>query len=63
MATFDHPNVLGLLGVCINEQQSSPLLVLPYMENGDLKTFLKGKRNVATKATDTEYPEVGILAL
>ena len=40
MLDFDHPNVLSLLGVCFDTEQHLPLLVLPYMANGDLKSYL-----------------------
>ena len=40
MLGFDHPNVLSLLGVCFDTEQNLPLIILPYMANGDLKTFL-----------------------
>ena len=39
MKDFDHPNVLGLLGLTF-EPSGSPLVVLPFMEHGDLKSFL-----------------------
>ena len=58
MCTFDHPHVLGLVGVCLDHSSKSPYLVLPFMENGDLRSFLKAKRQVATKSTDSGYPEV-----
>ena len=38
MLDFDHPNVLKLLGVCFDNQL--PLIILPYMANGDLKNYL-----------------------
>ena len=44
MKRIKHPNVLGLLGVCLNTEEGLPCIVLPFMENGDLKTFLRGKR-------------------
>ena len=37
MLDFDHPNVLKLLGVCFDTE---PLIIIPYMANGDLKNFL-----------------------
>ena len=39
MKDFDHPNVLGLLGLTF-DPSGSPLVVLPFMEHGDLKSFL-----------------------
>ena len=57
MHSFDHPHVLGLIGISLDDN-GSPYLVLPFMENGDLRTFLKNKREIATKSTDTGYPEV-----
>ena len=42
---FDHPNVLQLLGVCVDTNDDGMLkAVLPYMVNGDLSNFLKQKR-------------------
>ena len=44
MLDFDHPNVLGLLGVCFDTDNGLPLIVLPYMANGDLKAYLQIQR-------------------
>ena len=56
MCSFDHPHVLGMVGICLDTVQS-PYLLLPYMANGDLRTFLRNKRDT-TKSSDTGYPEV-----
>ncbi|XP_033644028.1 hepatocyte growth factor receptor-like isoform X1 [Asterias rubens] len=40
MKDFKHPHVLQLIGVCINKN-NLPLVVLPYMKNGDLLTFVR----------------------
>ena len=44
MLDFDHPNVLRLLGVCFDTEDQLPIIVLPYMANGDLKSFLRDSR-------------------
>ena len=44
MKCFSHPNVLGLLGVVFETPDGTPYLVLPFMENGNLKNYLKSKR-------------------
>ena len=50
MRTFDHPNVMQLTGICWanepeeNSPSTPPLIVLPYMELGDLKNYLKKYR-------------------
>jgi serine/threonine protein kinase len=46
MKTFDHPNVMELFGICWSSdpghaRHNSPLIVLPYMELGDLKNYLR----------------------
>jgi serine/threonine protein kinase len=56
MCSFNHPHVLGMVGICLDTVQS-PYLLLPYMANGDLRTFLRNKRDKA-KSSDTGYPEV-----
>ena len=45
MKDFKHPNVLPLLGVVIKE--NIPLVILPFMDNGDLKTFVSNDKNVS----------------
>ena len=55
MLDFDHPNVLKLIGVCFDTEHQLPLIILPYMANGDLKTFLQTKRR---KTTRGNIPEV-----
>ena len=57
MKTFHHPNVLPLLGVCIDYDDEDVLkIVMPFMANGDLRTYLKDSR-VSPNNTQ-EYPEV-----
>ena len=44
MKDFHHPHILGLLGVCFNAPDGSPYIVLPFMANGSVSTYLKEKR-------------------
>ena len=39
MKDFDHENVLRLIGVAIKESQ--PLVILPFMAHGDLKSYIR----------------------
>lgn len=39
MATLDHPNILRLLGVCYSND-GVPSLVLPFMQFGDLRSYV-----------------------
>lgn len=57
MKHFDHPNVLGLIGICLNTPDRVPYIVLQYMANGDLRTFLKNKR--AGRTSVNQLPQVG----
>ena len=41
LAHFKHPNVMGLIGVSTVLQPV--LVIIPYMPNGDLKSYLKLK--------------------
>lgn len=44
MKEFDHPNVMRLIGVCLqnteNEGYPSPVVILPFMKHGDLHSYL-----------------------
>ena len=40
MESLDHPNVLTLIGVCMDEH-STPCIVMPYMVNGSLLAHLR----------------------
>uniref|UniRef100_H3DGS2 receptor protein-tyrosine kinase n=1 Tax=Tetraodon nigroviridis TaxID=99883 RepID=H3DGS2_TETNG len=44
MKDFSHPNVIGLLGVCLeieSERYPKPMVILPFMKYGDLHSFLE----------------------
>ncbi len=55
MKHFDHPNILNLIGVCI-EARPAPYIIMPYMPNGSLLEFLRKERvNLLLKeSTDLE---------
>ena len=59
MLDFNHPNVLTLLGVCFDTEHQLPLIILPYMANGDLKSYLRSERKIAN--CNDEFPEVCII--
>ncbi|XP_027861884.1 tyrosine-protein kinase Mer [Xiphophorus couchianus] len=47
MKDFNHPNVIRLLGVCLevgSENFPKPMVILPFMKYGDLHSFLLGSR-------------------
>ena len=54
MLDFAHPNVMRLVGVCFDTDSAIPLIVLPYMANGDLRSFLQSKRLNDTSTGDPE---------
>jgi len=43
MSSFDHPNVLPLVGVCL-DGGPAPFLIMPFMFNGSLQSYLKKER-------------------
>ena len=40
MKHFDHPNVMTMIGVCVSIG-GGPAIVMPYMENGSLLSYLR----------------------
>ena len=57
MCTFDHPNVLTLKGVCL-DGGPAPYLVMPFMANGSLLSYLRNNRNSIVIAEDHSEEEV-----
>ena len=43
MKNLSHPNVMSLVGVCVNAAQG-PAIIMPYMANGSLLDYLKKER-------------------
>ena len=60
MKSFGHPNVLGLIGVCI-DAGPAPYIVMPYMGNGCLLKYLKKERSqfVVDISADEDEVESG----
>ena len=44
MSKLDHHNVLSIIGVSINPQNATLLMIMAFMDHGDVKSFLKSKR-------------------
>ena len=53
---LDHPNVLSLLGVSINPDDATLYMIMPFMDHGDVKSFLKSKRGDVIEFNN--FPEV-----
>ena len=55
MWQFDHPNVLTMIGVCI-DGGPAPYIVMPFMSNGSLLSYLKKKRSnlILTESADED---------
>ena len=51
MSKFNHPNVMRLVGVCIDGGES-PYVVMPFMTHGSLLTYLRKRRAELTIAND-----------
>ena len=45
MKDFNHSNVLSLVGVAIKDN-NKPFVILPYMEHGDLKSYISNPDRV-----------------
>ena len=53
MKNLDHPNVLKLIGICVDNSSSAPYIVIPYMANGSLRTYLIRERKSLVLAEDS----------
>ena len=57
MSRFKHTHVMGLIGVCL-DAGSGPYIVMPYMANGSLLSYLKRERKNIVLDEDTDGDEV-----
>lgn len=49
MKDFNHPNVLCLIGVSFdNNNATDPMIIVPYMANGDLLMYIRNQDNTPT---------------
>lgn len=57
MSKFDHPNVLTLTGVCL-DGGPAPYIIMPFMENGSLLSYLKKERDTLVLEPGTAADDV-----
>ena len=57
MVELSHPNVMSLIGVCVDGTQG-PSIVMPYMANGSLLDYLKKERKNLYLQFDAEEEQV-----
>ena len=62
MYEFDHPNLLKLIGVCL-DGGPAPYIVMPFMVNGSLLSYLKQEReNLVLQPNTTELDDAVCIA-
>ena len=54
MKEFKHLNVIHLHGICLDDP-TSPMIIMPFMENGCLLHYLRGRRQEGVENTQREY--------
>ena len=59
MSELSHPNIMSLVGVCINSSQG-PSIVMPYMANGSLLVYLKKERESLCLENRAEMSTVSV---
>lgn len=61
MLNLDHPNILSIVGMCFNMEDTPAAIILPYMVNGDLKKFLATRRKTLEDPNE-KYPKVNLFS-
>ena len=59
MLSFEHNNVMSLLGVCIDGEM--PLLIMPYMSNGSVMEYVKHRKQELMLDSKTSQKNVSIM--
>lgn len=60
MKHFDHPNVLSLIGVCL-DAGPAPYVVIPFMANGSLLHYLKKERKNVVLPSEFDEDVVSVI--
>ena len=58
MHRLDHPNIISLIGLCL-DAGPSPYIILPFMENGSLLSYVKNNREILVTDANTDDEMVG----
>ena len=63
MKAFVHPHVMGIFGICLADQ--APYIVMPFMANGSLHSYLKKRRTelLIWEDTDIDLVEINNFAM
>ena len=56
MVNFNHPNVMRLRGVCLN--QENPLLIMPFMTNGTVLEYVRHNKDTLMFTNEANSLEV-----
>ena len=56
MVNFNHPNVMRLRGVCLN--QENPLLIMPFMSNGTVLEYVRHNKDTLMLTNEANSLEV-----
>ena len=63
MHEFSHPNVLTLIGVCL-DGGPTPYIIMPFMANGSLLSYLKNnRRTLVVSYEDKDDEEVNYITI
>ena len=64
MLSFQHPNVMSLIGVCLDRE--IPLLIMPFMSNGNVLEYVKNHKKellLSSKAEVKEACHIGVVCV
>ena len=56
MTQFNHPNILNMVGVCL-DGGPAPFIIMPFMANGSLLAYLKRNRPKLVVSPENEDDE------
>ena len=58
MYKLAHPNIISLIGLCL-DAGPSPYIILPFMENGSLLSYVKNNGEILVTNANTDNEMVG----